>query len=86
VIEVHAREQADLAPVAAALAALDHGEAQIEEPTRRVRVAVEAGTDRLRDALAALDAAELAVEDLSLRPPTLDEVFMALTGHAPEQG
>jgi len=86
VIEVHVREQADLAPVAAALAALDHGEAQIEESTRRVRVAVEAGTDRLRDALAALDAAELAVEDLSLRPPTLDEVFMALTGHAPEQG
>jgi ABC-2 type transport system ATP-binding protein len=86
VIEVHVREQADLAPVAAALAALDHGEAQIEEPTRRVRVAVEAGTDRLRDALAALDAAELAVEDLSLRPPTLDEVFMALTGQALEEG
>jgi ABC-2 type transport system ATP-binding protein len=86
VIEVHVREQADLAPVAAALAALDHGEAQVEEATRRVSVAVEAGTDRLRDALAALDAAELAVEDLSLRPPTLDEVFMALTGQALEQG
>jgi ABC-2 type transport system ATP-binding protein len=85
VIEVHVRDRADLAPVATALAALDHGEAQVEEATRRVSVAVEAGTDRLRDALAALDAADLAVEDLSLRPPTLDEVFMALTGQALEQ-
>jgi ABC-2 type transport system ATP-binding protein len=85
VIEVHVRDHADLAPVAVALAALDHGEAQVEEATRRVSVAVEAGTDRLRDALAALDAAEVAVEDLSLRPPTLDEVFMALTGQALEQ-
>jgi ABC-2 type transport system ATP-binding protein len=80
VIEVHVRDRADLAAVAAALAAVDHGEAQVEEATRRVSVAVEAGADRLRDALAALDAAEVAVEDLSLRPPTLDEVFLALTG------
>ena len=85
VIEVHVRDQADLASVATALAALDHGEAQVQEATRRVSVAVEAGSDRLRDALAALDAAEVAVEDLSLRPPTLDEVFMALTGEALEQ-
>ena len=82
VIEVHVRDRADLPAVAAALAAVDHGEAQVEEATRRVSVAVEAGTDRLRDALAALDAAEVAVEDLSLRPPTLDEVFLALTGQA----
>jgi ABC-2 type transport system ATP-binding protein len=85
VIEVHVRDRADLAGVAAALARLDHGEAQVEPATRRVSVAVEAGTDRLRDALAALDAAEVAVEDLSLRPPTLDEVFLALTGQALEQ-
>ena len=82
VIEVHVRDRTDLASVAAALAGLDHGEAQVEQATRRVSVAVAAGTDRLRDALAALDAAEVAVEDLSLRPPTLDEVFLALTGQA----
>jgi ABC-2 type transport system ATP-binding protein len=85
VIEVHVRDRADLAGVADALAGLDHGEAQVEQATRRVSVAVAAGTDRLRDALAALDAAEVAVEDLSLRSPTLDEVFLALTGQALEQ-
>jgi ABC-2 type transport system ATP-binding protein len=80
VIEVHTRDRGDLPRVAAALAGLDHGEAQVEEATRRVSVAVEAGTDRLRDALASLDAAGAAVEDVALRPPTLDEVFLALTG------
>ena len=82
VIEVHTRDKADLARVAAALAGLDHGQAQVEEATRRVSVAVEAGTDRLRDALRSLDTAGVAVEDVSLRRPTLDEVFLALTGQA----
>jgi ABC-2 type transport system ATP-binding protein len=82
VIEVHTRDRADLARVVAALAGLDHGEAQVEEATHRVSVAVEAGTDRLRDALRSLDTAGVAVDDLSLRRPTLDEVFLALTGQA----
>jgi hypothetical protein len=30
----------------------------------------------------ALDDARIAVEDITLRRPTLDEVFLALTGHA----
>ena len=29
----------------------------------------------------ALDDATVAVEDITLRRPTLDEVFLALTGH-----
>jgi ABC-2 type transport system ATP-binding protein len=82
VIEVHVRERTDLPRVAAALAAVDHGEAQVEEATRRVSIGVEAGTDRLRDALRSLDAAGAVVDDVSLRPPTLDEVFLALTGQA----
>jgi ABC-2 type transport system ATP-binding protein len=82
VIEVHVRDRDDLARVADALAGLDHGEAQVEEATRRVSVAVEAGTDRLRDALRTLDTAGVAVDDVSLRRPTLDEVFLALTGQA----
>jgi ABC-2 type transport system ATP-binding protein len=80
VIEVHVRDRAELPMAAAALAALDHGEAQVDEATRRVGVAVGAGTDRLRDALRSLDSAGVSVDDISLRPPTLDEVFLALTG------
>jgi ABC-2 type transport system ATP-binding protein len=82
VIEVHVRDRADLAGAAAALAALDHGQPQVEEATRRVTVGVETGTERLRDALRSLDAAGTAVDDIALRSPTLDEVFLALTGQA----
>jgi ABC-2 type transport system ATP-binding protein len=82
VIEVHVRDRGDLPTVASALAAIDHGEAQVEEATRRVSVAVEAGTDQLRAALRSLDTAGVAVDDVSLRRPTLDEVFLALTGQA----
>ena len=82
VIEAHVREREDLDRVAAALARLDHGTPQIEEATRRVSVAAPAGTDSLRVALGALDAAGLVVDDLALRPPKLDEVFLTLTGPA----
>jgi ABC-2 type transport system ATP-binding protein len=85
VIEAHVRDRTDLARVAAALGALDHGEVRVEEATRRVSIGVESGTDRLRDALRSLDAAGAAVDDIALRPPTLDEVFLALTGQALEQ-
>ncbi|HZS13244.1 MAG TPA: ATP-binding cassette domain-containing protein [Candidatus Dormibacteraeota bacterium] len=80
VVEVHVRDSAELPRVAAALARLDHGAPQVEEATRRVSVAVEAGVDRLRDALQALSEADAEVEDISLRPPTLDEVFLSFTG------
>ena len=82
VIEVHTRDRADLQRAGAALAALDHERPQIEEATHLLRVAVAAGSAPLRDALGALDAAGVAVDDISLRPPTLDEVFLALTGQA----
>jgi ABC-2 type transport system ATP-binding protein len=85
VIEVHTRDRSDLQRAAAGLAALDHERPQIEEATHMVRVAVAAGSEPLRDALGALDAAGVAVEDISLRPPTLDEVFLALTGQALDQ-
>jgi ABC-2 type transport system ATP-binding protein len=85
VIEVHVRDQKDMPTVAAALANLDHGEPQVEGAIRRVSIAVEAGTDRLRDALNSLEATGATVEDVSLRPPKLDEVFLALTGQALEQ-
>jgi ABC-2 type transport system ATP-binding protein len=38
------------------------------------------------DGVLCLDQAGVAVEDITLRRPTLDDVFMALTGHAAEPG
>ena len=80
VIEVHVRDRRDLAAVATALARLGDGQPQIDEATRRVALGVGAGTDELRDGLLALDAIGVVPDDVALRSPTLDEVFLALTG------
>jgi ABC-2 type transport system ATP-binding protein len=80
VVEVHVRDLADVPKVANALSRIGEGEPEIDESTRRIGVRVGAGTDELRDALGALEAVGITPDDVALRPPTLDEVFLALTG------
>jgi ABC-2 type transport system ATP-binding protein len=84
VIEVHVRDDHNLPVVAELLARLDHGPAEIDEPTRRVSVRVDAGGDGLMRALQSVTAAGVEVEDIGLRQPNLDEVFLALTGRLAE--
>jgi ABC-2 type transport system ATP-binding protein len=79
VIEVHTREEADLGRAAEALQRVGAGAAVVDEEARRVAVPVDTGADRLVDAVRALDELTVAVEDVALRRPTLDEVFLALT-------
>ena len=45
---------------------------------------VAGGVDSLADALAELRRRGVAVRDIGLRRPTLDDVFLQLTGHAAE--
>jgi ABC-2 type transport system ATP-binding protein len=78
-IEVHVRDAGDLTAVSGVLARIGHG-ARIDGPQRRAYVAVDDGSGRLMDALRILDQQGITVEDVSLRRPTLDEVFLALTG------
>jgi ABC-2 type transport system ATP-binding protein len=85
VVELHVRHEQDLAGVAELLGRLDHGTAQIDEPTRRVSVRVDAGGDGLMTALRFVQDARVEIEDIALRQPNLDEVFLALTGQ-PEAG
>ena len=84
VVEVHVRDRAEIPSVANALSRIGEGEPEIDEATRRVGVRVEAGTDQLREALGALDQVGITPDDVALRPPTLDEVFLALTGRPAE--
>jgi len=52
---------------------------------QRVNLPVSGGGQVLIEALRALDAAGIAVTDVQLRRPTLDDVFLTLTGHAAEE-
>jgi ABC-2 type transport system ATP-binding protein len=78
-IEVHVRDAGQLPVVSGLLAKIGH-DPRVDVPQHRAYVAVDDGSSRLMDALRALDARGIAVEDVSLRRPTLDEVFLALTG------
>ncbi len=80
VVEVHARRHSQLALVAQALGRLGQNTPQVDEATRRVTVGV-AGRDGLLTAMRSLESLEVEVDDIALRQPTLDEVFLALTGH-----
>jgi ABC-2 type transport system ATP-binding protein len=80
VIELHARRQDELTTVAAALGWLGHGDVQIDEATRRLSIGVDSGGEGLMTALRAMQTAGVEIEDIALRQPNLDEVFLALTG------
>jgi ABC-2 type transport system ATP-binding protein len=80
VIEVHVRHEDDVAPVARVLRGLDHGDIRIDDATRQVSVSVDSGGPVLMNALRAVEDAGVDVEDVALRQPKLDEVFLTLTG------
>jgi ABC-2 type transport system ATP-binding protein len=50
-----------------------------------VRVAVRRRAGAIAQAVRRLDDAGVGVDDIALRRPTLDDVFIALTGHAAEE-
>jgi ABC-2 type transport system ATP-binding protein len=81
-IEVRLEDDADVAPALAAL-----GEVADERPTFEdglVRAPVRKRSGAIADAVRRLDAAGVAIDDIAMRRPTLDDVFIALTGHAAE--
>jgi ABC-2 type transport system ATP-binding protein len=82
VVELHVSRAGDLTRVARMLTRMHDGAVTTDAATRRVSVGVESGSDDLMSALRAIEAAGVAIEDVALRQPNLDEVFLALTGHA----
>ncbi len=86
VIEVHVRYHLDVARVAGVLGRLDHGDVRVDDATRQVSISVEGGGPVLMNALRAVEDAGVEVEDVALRQPKLDEVFLTLTGHPSADG
>ena len=84
VIEVHVRDSRDVATIAELLGRLGEGVAQIDEATRRVSVRVDSTGDRQMTALQSLHATGVELDDIAMRQPNLDEVFLTLTGQRPD--
>jgi daunorubicin resistance ABC transporter ATP-binding subunit len=79
-VEIRVTHGSDLATVAAMLAPLGTDPPRLDEPGRRVSVPVSEGTSRLADAVRLLADSGIELDDIGLRRPTLDEVFLAITG------
>ncbi|MBN6037057.1 ATP-binding cassette domain-containing protein [Amycolatopsis sp. 195334CR] len=79
-IDVIPHHAADLAKAAEALKTLLGGEPDVDPDTRRISVRVTGHAAALPGVVRALDDAGVRLDDLALRLPTLDEVFLQLTG------
>jgi ABC-2 type transport system ATP-binding protein len=66
-----------------ALAAIASDRPFVEDGSVSVPVAQRRGT--IADAVRRLDDAGIAIDDIGVRTPSLDDVFLKLTGHAAEQ-
>ena len=80
VIEVRPRSAGDLPAVAEILASVAAEEPRSDDDSHRITATVDGGAGDLATVVRLLDERGLQVDDIGLRRPTLDEVFLTLTG------
>jgi ABC-2 type transport system ATP-binding protein len=81
-VVVHRREYMDAA--GEVLRNFGKGDLTIEEHTRRLTAPVIGGAKLLAEVIRELDSRGVDIDDIGLRRPTLDDVFISLTGHQAE--
>ena len=80
VIEIRPRTVSDLAAVVEILGTVAAEPVRTDDDTQRASAPVDGGADELATVVRLLDERGVSVDDIGLRRPTLDEVFLALTG------
>ena len=80
-VDVHLRNGQELAKAESLLAAVATGPIRILADSNEISAPVDDGVDALRDVLRAFESQGIEIVDIALRRPTLDDVFMTLTGH-----
>ncbi len=84
-VEMVLASAADMHPAQTILAGVSVDEVQADGQTRRLTAGVAGGPDALGEVLQRLSDANIAVVDVGLRRPTLDDVFLSLTGRTAEE-
>jgi ABC-2 type transport system ATP-binding protein len=85
-IEVVVRDRAVIERAVEILSRDCAGEVTVDDHTRRLTAPTSAGAGALVQVVRDFDEAGIHIDDIALRRPTLDDVFLALTGHAAEEG
>jgi ABC-2 type transport system ATP-binding protein len=85
-LELHVEDRSQAGFVAATLKGVGVGEPSVDEDAGLVRMPVGSeGATALLEAVRRLDEADVSVTDIALHKPTLDDVFLTLTGRAAEE-
>ncbi len=85
VLEFTVPDRSRVTDAVAAIAAVGEGDPHVDAETGVISVGVGGqGSEALVQAVRALDRAGVQTRGLTLRRPSLDDVFLALTGHAAE--
>jgi ABC-2 type transport system ATP-binding protein len=83
-VEVVVHEPEQIGPAREVLLGFGKGEVAVAEHTRKLTVPVTGGAKLLAEVIRELDIRGVEIDDIGLRRPTLDDVFISLTGHAAE--
>jgi ABC-2 type transport system ATP-binding protein len=87
VLELHLANAAESDQAAAALVGVGAGESYVDAETGMIRLPVgDAGPAVMLDSTRRLDELNIPLAGFALHRPTLDDVFLSLTGHAAETG
>ncbi len=76
----------DLEVARAVMAAVSVGEVEVNPATRTLVAPISGGPSVLGEVLRAFDERAVTLTDIGMRRPTLDDVFLTLTGHGTETG
>jgi len=82
VLEIRVTNRADLERAAALVAGLGDAHPRCDSEVNRVSLPIKDGARALIAAGRTLDDSGIALDDIGIRRPSLDDVFLALTGHA----
>jgi ABC-2 type transport system ATP-binding protein len=83
-VELVVHERDRIQDASGVLRGFGKGEVTVEEHTRKLTVPVTGGAKLLAEVIRELDARGVEIDDIGLRRPTLDDVFLSLTGHVAE--
>ncbi|MFE6404764.1 ATP-binding cassette domain-containing protein [Streptomyces alboflavus] len=83
-VEVVVHEPDHITTAVEVLTGFGKGEATVDRHTRKLTVPVTGGAKLLAEVIRELDTRGIEIDDIGLRRPTLDDVFISLTGHLAE--
>jgi ABC-2 type transport system ATP-binding protein len=82
VLEVHLSKHEEALAAGKVLAQFGEEAPHVDEENGSVSLPIAGGAEILVEAIRSLDAAKIKISNVGLRRPSLDDVFMKLTGHS----